>query len=763
MTSFRIHDPLRSEEKIPLTRQWTFSTPNRNTAATNVQPTMTERILRQNALDEALAAAAENQSDGSQSDGLTGMTSIPVQNETKSIYIPPPTSGQSALSFVRGTSDSLRGSQLRGAQIICAATNLCDTDRAAFNFNKGRIQAADELFALWIKEPEFKIYDEMYRQKFTEVSGPDLRNLLEDMFEYVVEMKSTSVEVATKYIISAATRRTRLKCQQISDMDTGSRAVQLMQLCDAYVVTDHIAYEGTFRGQCQSRTLDLTAIDLSAAVNTDMAQLPGWERLTCACDETRVTAWTWLFVDIVSYLAGAREKNSLCIEDLQSKLYCTSNLKVQHPLRFKLDVDGNFGDVFDWFPVENFAVKRLTDGAATMGLVKYAPVDYDRVGNALRCMETEESLDFKKEWQAQYKDSDEVPDDVVVPKGKWPVIAWDLCKRLMVKAQLALRKDLGKTAERVQIMKNKSKNPPSQPRNPPAQPKNPRQPDASNSPGSCRVCQSKDHTTANCPNRSGEICGFYRKYGRCKFGDKCRLEHVETQALPAAVPSAQPPTVQKPAPTAALPGAVVPTRTQMIVCGTKVPGLPACEPNFTIDMDVWDNLIETKGFVLPKSCKNCREKIKLQKIRDAAALVTELADAADGGHAEDEMDIADDDYFAYDMGMAGCVTQCDPDLEYSTVAEADQIFKMPEDPQEVEVEENEMAETLAEIAEITDWVSAMESHLAQEDYDFGSLCCEVGGGAPFEPAEFDHSVGTSVTSQSSFGNDADCDDDRKNW
>ena len=82
-------------------------------------------------------------------------------------------------------------------------------------------------------------------------------------------------------------------------------------------------------------------------------------------------------MDIVSHLAGAREKNSRCIEDLQSKLYCSSNLRVQHPLRFKLDVEGNFGDIFDWFPAEEFAAKRLTDGAATMGLVKYAPVDYD--------------------------------------------------------------------------------------------------------------------------------------------------------------------------------------------------------------------------------------------------------------------------------------------------------------------------------------------------------------------------------------------------
>ena len=107
--------------------------------------------------------------------------------------------------------------------------------------------------------------------------------------------------------------------------------------------------------------------------------------------------------------------------------------------------------------------------------------------------------------------------------------------------------------------------------------------------------------------------------------------------------------------------------------------------------------------------------------------------------------------------MAGCVTQCDPDLEYSVPTEADQIFKMPED-----LEENKMSEALLEVAEITDWVSAMESHLAQEEDDFCSLCCEVGSGATFEPAEFDDSVGKSVTSQTSLGNDAGYGDDRKN-
>ena len=46
--------------------------------------------------------------------------------------------------------------------------------------------------------------------------------------------------------------------------------------------------------------------------------------------------------------------------------------------------------------------------------------------------------------------------------------------------------------------------------------------------GACAVCKSQDHSTEACPNRTGEICKQFQKFGNGRFGKRCRFEHKKS-------------------------------------------------------------------------------------------------------------------------------------------------------------------------------------------------------------------------------------------
>ena len=62
--------------------------------------------------------------------------------------------------------------------------------------------------------------------------------------------------------------------------------------------------------------------------------------------------------------------------------------------------------------------------------------EYVTIGNALSALKTADSLDLYEAWWEQYRRSDEVPDDVVIPDGEWPIIEMRLFKSLLRNAEV---------------------------------------------------------------------------------------------------------------------------------------------------------------------------------------------------------------------------------------------------------------------------------------------------------------------------------------
>ena len=95
---------------------------------------------------------------------------------------------------------------------------------------------------------------------------------------------------------------------------------------------------------------------------------------------------------------------------------------------------------------------------------------------------------------------------------------------------------------------------------------------------------------------------------------------------------------------------------------------------------------------------------------------------AESGESDEDLDF--DDAFN-DFGFVLVVADDEETSKSSSaIVEEDQLDVSEAEVAEVECER----EILEEIAVITDWVSAMESHLDLEEDDFSSLCCEVAAG-----------------------------------
>jgi hypothetical protein len=659
MSTYKIYDPLRSTEAFAR-RKFSFNTPQRSDIPVHPEgaSTLTEKILRHQARTDELSAAAPEAEDSATNETAESRSINFLQEPTYATVSA--TSGRDVLAFMKGTSDSLDNTKLNGVYHVCAATALRDTDRAIWLYLKQQVNTPESLFALWLKEAEFRQRDDQFRRDFDAGSDRDLRKCMESMFEYVIENKETSAELATKFIMWSATRSIRIASDQSKAVIEFSNASRLMLLCDAYLDAEHITYEGVFRGQCQSRTLDLTLTIKNKATVRPIEERPGWDRLTHSDPEIRVTSWAWMLVDAISFMAGAREKNQVDMEPLRSAFFCPKDPNRGHGLRFGVNAEGDFTDIYTWFPNEELAVMQLADGARKTGRNKLAADEYDRVCNALRCMTAKVSMDFREEWTVQFGKHEQVPDDVVVPKDtNVPVISFALCKDIMKRTQVAVRKDLDKHLIRRKAMANAAKGVSE------AQQKGPVQGNSNQGGGSnsalpagtsdghsklCRVCQSKDHLTEVCPKRTGKPCGFWVKFGRCNFGDRCKLEH--TAANEGQKGAASLSTGLNETDTALPVGQSDVKKMQMVSCKDKHSG--GCEPNFMIDLDFYQKKCAEDGWSMPKSCKACRDKSRID--RSAAERPTGNSLFVSHSEHDAEYEEADDEYLCQDMQMSGLMT-----------------------------------------------------------------------------------------------------------
>ena len=370
---------------------------------------------------------------------------------------------------------------------------------------------------------------------------------------------------------------------------------------------------------------------------------------------------------------------------------------MSHDLRFEVLPDGSFTDVLDWLTDELHARTAINTVANQANIPSWVVDEYKTVGNMLSAMKTADSLDMYTAWWEQYRRSDEVPADVVIPTGEWPIIEVSLCKKLMREAEKDLIANVPLQRERAAMIagKQQQQQRQQQARQPGAARPGKQQPPPPSEKKKCRICKKvpdDGHVTAKCPDRSGQDCHKWLSF-KCNRGADCVYDHPARPAgstapaapaapatpVPAVPHGAPPPYRAAPTPVpsqSALPAALenftpmAEAGMQEISCRNTTS--PECTPNFVCDLAYWGKMINDKAkvgleYCLPKSCDNCRSYDKAHRSasmmtgQPSPAPTPEPAPAPAESHENDGANDDYDYYHDYDlsMGNTACVTSAE--------------------------------------------------------------------------------------------------------
>jgi len=261
---------------------------------------------------------------------------------------PHASSGMRALEFLSRTSSSIEHVNFVCTDHILSATEIRDTDQAIYEANDRKLHTPHDYLLKWAhKDPDFKRMTEKFQTDLKTTSGAELRTLLEASFEHIVRTRHTSVELAVKCIVEMITRAARTNQNYAEMIKTHQKGAHVLMFNEAYLGVEHDEYEKIFRVDCQKRKLDIG--QSNGIVNTPARQLPGIKRLTNSSEEIRVTAWSFYMVDLISYLCGPLQKDTIDMKGEMAKYFCTADPKAPHPLRMTQSDDGSIVDVHQWF------------------------------------------------------------------------------------------------------------------------------------------------------------------------------------------------------------------------------------------------------------------------------------------------------------------------------------------------------------------------------------------------------------------------------
>ena len=606
-----------------------------------------------------------------------------------------PSSGSQALEYMKRTSvTAARKDYSYIIGVVLGLVPLSISDPHLFRAHRGHIQSCEALFIEWEKSAAHKLLIQRFVKEFRELSGQKLTKSMEMFHEYLIQVKKASAQVAFTAMIYHFTVEHRSYNSEPA-LKMRSREVQLIMWLVMYMETNDEEYVSKFRQDCINRDLDLTSI-ADCTIRASSQMYPAFNRLAMCEEKTMTMSWSWILRDLCAYLGGAQINNELNIKALNLEYFVPEDVNVSHDLRFEVLPDGSFTDVLDWLTDELHARTAINTVANQAGILSWVVDDYKTVGNMLSAMKTAESMDLYTAWWREYRRSDKVPANVVIPTGEWPIIEVSLCKTLMRDAEKDLIANVPLQRKRAAIVASKQQQRQRQQpaRQPGATRPGKQQPPPPNEKKKCRICKKipdDGHTTAKCPDRTGGVCHKWMA-GKCGRGADCCYEHPARPAEPAApaapaapatpVPAAPhgapPPYRPAPAPVpsqSALPAALenfIPmaeTGIQEISCRNTTS--PECTPNFMCDLAYWGKLVNEKAkegieYCLPKSCDNCRAYDKTHR---SASMMTgqpspepaptpEPASTPDGSHENDGANDDYDYYHDYDvsMGSAGMVT-----------------------------------------------------------------------------------------------------------
>lgn len=599
------------------------------------------------------------------------------------VAIPP--SGSQALEYMKRT--SVTATQKDYSYIIGVMLGLVPlsvSDPHLYRAHKGHIQSSEGLFIEWEKSAAHKNLVQRFVKEFRELSSQKLTKSMELFYEYLIEVKRASAQVAfTAMLYYYTVERRSYNLEPVSNK-MRSREVQLIMWLVMYMETGDEDYIKTFRQDCISRSLDLTSI-ADCGLRASSTLYPGYNRLAMCEEDTMTLAWSWIMRDLCAYLGGALINNELDVTSLNEKYFVPENKDIPHDLRFRVLADGSFTDVLDWLTDELHARTAVNTVANQAGILSWIIDDYKTVGNMLNAMKTPESMDLYTAWWEQYRRSDQVPTSVVTPTGGWPIIEVSLCKALMRDAEKDLLANIPLQRERAAIFARRQQQ--QQARRPGETRPGKQQPPAPTPVGKkkCRICRKvpdDGHNTANCPNRSGNTCNKWMQ-GKCNRGADCVYEHPARDTPPATPAAPTPPPCKpapapppyKPAPVPVPPPSALPaalenftplpeTGMQEISCRNTTS--PECTPHFMCDLAYWGKLVNDKAkegieYCLPKSCDKCRAYDRAHR---SASMVTgqestptsePAAPTAGESHENDGADDEYDYYHDYDVSMGSAV------------------------------------------------------------------------------------------------------------
>jgi hypothetical protein len=484
------------------------------------------------------------------------------------------------------------------------------------------------------KDKSYTKQVEQFSLNITKLSASPLRTLLEGHLEYIVTSKDCTIELAVAIVIENSTRAARLNIEVNTRNQLNSRGMQIMLYNEGYIQCTNDDYENKFRTECIKRKIHINP----ATAIGETSVSPGIGRLTHPDNDIRAMAWTMYFQDLVSLTCGPDSLESYNITLEQRCFHVRDDLD-EHPLRMYVLTNGDIQDVNEWMTMEETAYRRLVLIAGIVNLKSIIPDDYARVGNAIRAM----TIDFKTEWELNYKTSTSVPKDVIVPMGGWPILTWKTMGVLMEETQVTLKRDLKRKAARAKLMQQaaagKAKGTPNH-----APEKQMKADEKSLIPvgDRCRRCHETDHTANTCKTKPSAPCRQFTRNKKCRYGTNCQFGHGEE-------------TDGSTADTTTLTTATV-NEIRSIVCQGKLAA--DCEGTFTIEMDYWNEKVANHGWTVPDCCPNCRKKKRQNRAegikttpppaQPPASLIT-----ADETQEQHDNDGADDDYMCdYSMSMS---------------------------------------------------------------------------------------------------------------
>lgn len=181
-------------------------------------------------------------------------------------------------------------------------------------------------------------------------------------------------------------------------------------------------------------------------------------------------------------------------------------------------------------------------------------------------MKTPNSMDLHTAWWEQFRRSDKVPANVVVPAGEWLIIEVSLCKTLMRDAEKDLLASIPLQRSRAAAARNRQQ----QQQRKPGEARPGKQQPPPNDKKKCRICRTvheDGHKPATCPKRTGQPCHKWMAGGesKCDRGVDCCYEHPVGPAAPTSPAAPATPAVVPAAPH----GAPPPYKPAVVRCSTS--------------------------------------------------------------------------------------------------------------------------------------------------------------------------------------------------